>query len=86
MGLHSKVRYEIYPQGTNRSEQIKDIINRSVYLFDRVQPIYCPNEHVINHKFARHLSLTVTFVGFTDKEVFQLLAREVIRQKRILRS
>ena len=85
MGLHSRTRYVIYPQGTNRTEQMKDIIARAVYLFDRVLPVICPHEPVITHKFARNVSLTLTFVGFTDEEVLQLLTREVIRQKRIWR-
>ena len=85
MGLHSRTRYVIHPQGKDRTEQMRDIISRAVWLFDRVQPILCPEENVITHKFARHVSLTVTFAGFTDDEVFQLLTREVIRQKRIWR-
>ena len=85
MGLHSKTRYVIQPQGNDRKEQMRDIIDRAVDLFDRVQPIYCPDEPVITHKYARHLCLTVTFIGFSDEEVFEIVAREVVRRKRILR-
>lgn len=84
MGLHSRTRYVIYPQGTDRTEQMRDIIDRAVDFFHRAKPFYCPHEPVITHKFARHLSLTVTFAGFTDEEVFQLLKREAIRQRRML--
>ena len=82
MGLHSKTRYVIYPQGNDRTEQMRDIIARAVDLFDRVKPVYCPHEVIITRKYARHLSLTVTFVGFTDKEVFRMVAREAVRQRR----
>ena len=76
MGLHSRVRFVIYPQGNDRTEQMRDIIARAVDLFYRVQPVYCPDEPVITRKYARHLSLTVTFVGFSDDEVFGMVARE----------
>ena len=82
MGLHSKTRYVIYPQGNDRTEQMRDLIARAVDLFRRVQPVYCPHEAVITRKYARHLSLTVTFVGFTDEEVFRIVAREAVRQRR----
>lgn len=84
MGLHSKTRYVIQPQGADRAEQMKDIIHRAVDLFDRVGPVFCPDELVITRRFARYLSLTVTFVGFTDNEVFRIVVREVIRQRRIM--
>ena len=86
MGLHSKTRYVIYPQGNDRTEQMRDIIARAVDLFYRVQPVYCPDEPVITRKYARHLSLTVTFVGFSDDEVFGMVAREAVRQRRILKK
>ena len=85
MGLHSRVRYVIHPQGNNRTEQMRDLILRAVDLFDRVQPVFCPEEPCITRKFARHVSLTVTFVGFSDDEVFGMVAREAVRQRRILR-
>ena len=69
----------IYPQGNDCTEQMRDIIARAVDLFDRVQPIFCPDEQVITRKYARHLSLTVTFVGFSDEEVFGVVAREAVR-------
>jgi len=84
MALHSKTRYVIQPKGADRAEQMKDIIHRAVDLFDRVRPVFCPHEVVITRRFARYLSLTVTFVGFTDNEVFRIVVREVIRQRRIL--
>ena len=56
MGLHSKTRFILYPQGTDRTEQMRDIIGRAVDLFDRVRPVFCPDEKVITRKFARHLS------------------------------
>ena len=31
MGRHSRVRYVIQPQGNNRTEQMRDIIDRAVY-------------------------------------------------------
>ena len=37
-------------------------------------------------KFARFVSLTCTFPGFTDEEVYDVLTREVIRRKRILKG
>jgi len=85
MGLHTKVRYVIQPQGNDRTEQMRDIIVRAVELFDRVRPVLCPHEPVITHKYARHLSLTLTFVGFSEEEVFRILTREVVRQRRIWR-
>ena len=78
MGLHSRTRYVIYPQGNNRTEQMRDIIARAVDLFDRVQPVFCPEEPCMTRKFARHVSLTVTFVGFSDDEVFKIVAREAV--------
>ena len=84
MGLHSKVRFIIHPQGKDRTEQTRDIIARAVDLFYRVQPVYCPDEAVITRKYARHLSLTTTFVGFSDKEVFQIIAREAERNRKIM--
>ena len=84
MGLHSKTRYVIHPQGNDRTEQTRDIIARAVDLFYRVQPVYCPDEAVITRKYARHLSLTVTFVGFSDEEVFQMIAREAERNRKIM--
>ena len=78
MGLHTKVRYVIQPQGNDRTEQMRDIIARAVDLFDRVQPVFCPEEPCITRKFARHVSLTVTFVGFSDDEVFKIVAREAV--------
>jgi len=84
MGLHSRTRYVIYPQGNNRTEQMRDIIARAVYLFNAVRPMFCPDEPVITRKYARHLSLTTTFFGFSDDEVFDILAREAVRQRRIL--
>ena len=84
MGLHSKTRYVIYPQGNDRTEQMRDIIVRAVDLFNRVQPVFCPDEPVITRKYARHISLTITFIGFSDDEVFKIVAREAVRQRRIL--
>ena len=86
MALHSKTRYVIQPKGADRAEQMKDIIHRAVDLFDRVQPVFCPEEPCITRKFARHVSLTVTFVGFSDDEVFKIVAREAVRQRRILKK
>ena len=63
MGLHSKTRYVIHLQGKDRTEQMRDLILRAVDLFDRVQPVFCPEEPCMTRKFARHVSLTVTFVG-----------------------
>lgn len=85
MGLHSKTRYVIHLQGKDRTEQMRDLILRAVDLFDRVQPVFCPEEPCMTRKFARHVSLTVTFVGFSDDEVFKIVAREAVRQRRILR-
>ena len=85
MGLHSRVRFVIQPQGNNRTEQMRDIIDRAVYLFYAVRPQFCPDKPVITRKYARHLSLTTTFIGFSDEEVFEILAREAVRQRRILR-
>ena len=84
MGLHSKTRYVIHLQGKDRTEQMRDLILRAVDLFDRVQPVFCPEEPCMTRKFARHVSLTVTFVGFTDEEVFLLVAKEAERRKKIL--
>lgn len=84
MGLHSKTRYVIQPQGNDRTEQVRDIINRAVDLFYRVQPVYCPDEAVITRKYARHLSLTVTFVGFSDEDVFRIVAREAERNRKVM--
>ena len=84
MGLHSKVRFVIYPKGNDRTEQMRDIIAHAVDLFNRVRSVYCPDQPVITRKYARHLSLTTTFVGFSDEEVFGILAREAVRQQRIL--
>lgn len=36
MGLHNRTRYVIYPQGNDRTEQMRDIIARAVYLFNAV--------------------------------------------------
>ena len=84
MGLHSKTRYVIHLQGKDRTEQMRDLILRAVDLFDRVQPVFCPEEPCITRKFARHVSLTVTFAGFTDEEVFLLVSKEAERRKKIL--
>ena len=84
MGLHSKTRYVIQPQGNDRTEQVRDIINRAVDLFYRVQPVDCPDEAVITRKYARHLSLTVTFVGFSDEDVFRIVAREAERNRKVM--
>jgi len=78
MGLHSRTRYVIYPQGNDRTEQMRDIIARAVDLFYRVQPVYCPDEPVITRKYARDLSLTITFIRFSDDEVFKIVAREAV--------
>ena len=86
MGLHSKTRYVIHLQGKDRTEQMRDLILRVVDLFDRVQPVFCPEEPCMTRKFARHVSLTVTFVGFSDDEVFKIVAREAVRQRRILKK
>ena len=85
MGLHSRVRYVIQPQGNNRTEQMRDIIDRAVYLFYAVRPQFCPDKQSMTRKFAKWASRSITFIGFTDDEVFQLLNREAIRQARILR-
>ena len=85
MGLHSRVRFVIHPQGNNRTEQMKDIIGRAVYLFYAVRPQFCPDKQSITRRFAKWASRSITFIGFTDDEVFQLLNRESIRQARILR-
>ena len=84
MGLHSKTRYVIHLQGKDRTEQMRDIIARAVDLFNAVRPMFCPDEPIITRKYARHLSLTTTFFGFSDDEVFDILAREAVRQRRIL--
>lgn len=78
MGLHSKTRYVIHLQGKDRTEQMRDLILRAVYLFNAVRPMFYPDEPVITRKYARHLSLTVTFVGFSDDEVFKIVAREAV--------
>lgn len=85
MGLHSKARYVIYPQGSTRAEQAKDIIHQAVDLYDKVKSVFSPKEVVITHRFARYLSLTVTFYGFTEEDVFSILVREVKRRRRIMR-
>lgn len=36
-------------------------------------------------KFARFVSLTFTSEGFTDKEVFNVLKKEVNRRKKVLK-
>ena len=84
MGLHSRTRYVIQPQGKDRTGQMRDIIDRAVFLFDRVQPVYCPDDVIITRKYARHLSQTLTFTGFTDDEVSRLVAREAERRRKVL--
>ena len=69
MGLHSRVRYVIQPQGNNRTEQMRDIIDRAVYLFYAVRPQFCPDKQSMTCKFARWASRCITFIGFTDDEV-----------------
>lgn len=85
MGLHSKTRYVIQPQGADRKEQVRDIIRCAVDLFERVQPVFCPGSLLMTRRFARYLSLTVTFTGFTDEEVFRIVTREVVRRHRMWR-
>ena len=72
MGLHSRVRFVIHPQGNNRTEQMKDIIGRAVYLFYAVRPQFCPDKQ------------SITFIGFTDDEVFDILKKEAERRKKVM--
>ena len=84
MGLHSRVRFVIHPQGNNRTEQMKDIIGRAVYLFYAVRPQFCPDKQSITCKFARWTSRSITFIGFTDDEVFDILKKEAERRKKVM--
>lgn len=50
-----------------------------------MRPVIAPDELVMTWKFARFVSLTFTFEGFTDEEVFDVLKKEVNRRKKVLK-
>lgn len=56
-----------------------------VYLIESMRPVIAPDEQVMTWKFARFVSLTFTFEGFTDEEVFDVLKKEVNRRKKVLK-
>lgn len=87
MGLHSKVRYNVVPQGANRTAQERSIAATAIGMHTALRPFLYPDEgdtpHGMTRKFARFLSKSFTFEGFTDEEVYCILAREMDRHRKM---
>lgn len=84
MGLHSTIRFTVEPEGENRSEQEKNIINYVTSLHEFLQSSGIPEEQseIFTWKFARFVSKAFRFKGYQDDEVFQILARAVDRNRK----
>ena len=54
MGLHSRVRYVIQPQGNNRTEQMRDIIDRAVYFIEFYHKTSNKKFYLCNTDINRH--------------------------------
>lgn len=84
MGLHSTIRFTVEPEGENRLEQEKNIINYVTSLHEFLQSSGIPEEQseIFTWKFARFVSKAFRFKGYQDDEVFQILARAVDRNRK----
>ena len=79
MGLHSKVRCEIMLKGKTSVEQADEIVRFTEELY---RFIYEYNYHgkipiplTITQKFARFVSKSFNFLGYSDDEVFKFIDR-----------
>lgn len=89
IGLHPTVRYVIYPIGENREDWIQYIIEVAEDLYEvlrkHVRQKGRPQSEVMTRKYARFVSNSLIFVGFSDKEVFTILAKEADRIRKALK-
>ena len=79
MGLHSKVRCEITLKGKTRVKQADEIVRfteelyRFIYSYNHLGKIPIPL--TITQKFARFVSKSFNFPGYSDDEVFKFIDR-----------
>ena len=79
MGLHSKVRCEIMLKGKTSVEQADEIVRfteelyRFIYSYNHLGKISIPL--TITQKFARFVSKSFNFPGYSDDEVFKFIDR-----------
>ena len=79
MGLHSKARYEIQLKSKMRMEQADEIVRfteelyRFIYSYNHLGKIPIPL--TVTQKFARFVSKSFNFPGYSDDEVFKFIDR-----------
>lgn len=86
MGLHSTVRCEVKLKGNNQSEQIAHLISFAEELYAFINRFNhdgeAPETVFYTQKFARFVSKSFKFFGYSDDEIFQFMDRSIDRMRK----